>query len=264
MTRLDDAHAAMQAAAGEGRAEDPARLRFYERLADAELFVLLDKEASGQDISPDLFEVEDGRFVLAFDMEERLAEFTGRAAPYAAMSGRILMQMLDGQGIGLGLNLGVAPSSILIPDAAVAWLNRTLGQVPDQVEARITGVHAPSGIPPALIDALTAKLASAAGLAQAAYLVGVRYVDGRHGHLLGFVAANPQAQDALAKAAGEALTFTGIEAGEMDVGFFAQDDGFVARLAASGICFELPQPATRQAAPRPAPGSDPNKPPILK
>lgn len=263
MTSLDIAHAQMQVAEDE-QAHSATRLRFYDQLADSQLFLLLDHEATDEAISPELFEVEEGRFVLAFDLEERLAEFTGRVAPYAALSGRVLAQMLDGQGIGLGVNLGVAPSSILIPAEAVSWLNRTLGQVPDRIEARIVAFHAPSGLPETLTKALAAKLANAVGLAQAAYLVGVRYDGGGAGHLLGFVGAQEKAQGPLAKAAGEALMFAGIETGAMDVGFFAPDDPVVAKLAATGLYLELPQRTQRQAPQRPAPGSDPDKPPILK
>lgn len=275
MTELDTAHAAMQQGGGGEHSDDAARLQFYQKLADAELFVLLDREADGEVISPELFEVEQGRFVLAFDLEERLAEFTGRVAPYAAVSGRVLVQMLDGpgngpengSGIGLGVNLGVAPSSILIPADAVGWLNRTLGQVPDRVEARIAGFVAPDDLPGVLVAALAAKLASAAGLAQAAWLVGVQYEGGGRGHMLGFVGAHAGVQDALAKATGEALTFAGIGAGGIDVGFFAVDDPVVAKLAATGVCVDLPPaPPARpvQTPPRAAPGSDPDKPPILK
>ena len=47
-TPLDRAHDAMQAEPG----DDAARLRFYERLADAELFLLLDAEAEGDRSNP--------------------------------------------------------------------------------------------------------------------------------------------------------------------------------------------------------------------
>lgn len=257
-TPLDLAHAAMQAAPD----DDAARLRFFERLADGELFLALSEEARGDTLSPQLFEVEEGRFVLAFDREERLARFADGPAPYAALSGRVLARMLAGQGIGLGLNLDVAPSSILIPAPAMDWLDDTLGQAPDAVEARIAVVHPPAGLPEALIAALEAKLVTAAGLARAACLVGVTYKDGGRGHLLGFVDAVADAQPALAKAASEALIFSGIEAGVMDVGFFAATDPVAARMQAVGLRFDLPQP---KAAPeRAAPGSDPDRPPILR
>jgi hypothetical protein len=244
-TVLDAAHDAMQTEAESCAGDGAARLQFYEQLADTELFVLLSEEASGEAISPELFEVAEGQFVLTFDSEERLAQFADRAVPYAAVSGRVLAQMLSGQGIGLGVNLEVAPSSILIPAEAVAWLNQTLDHMPEQVETHITGFAAPSGLPEALITALAAKLSTAVGLAQAAYLVAVQYQGGGHGHLLGFVGASERAQAALAKAAGEALTFTGIEAGEIDVGFFDPIDPVAEKLRAVGLVFELPQPEIR-------------------
>ena len=119
-TPLDTDHAAMEAAP-----EDNARqLRFYQRLAESELYLLLTDEPQGDDISPEIFDVADGRFVLAFDRADRLAQFAGRAVPYVALPGRVLAQMLAGQGVGLGLNLDVAPSAMLIPAEAVAWLNQ--------------------------------------------------------------------------------------------------------------------------------------------
>jgi hypothetical protein len=268
MTPLDSAFAAMQAGKDDADANDTARLRYYQCLADSELFVLLGEEATGAAISPALFEVEQGRFALTFDRQDRLSEFTGQVAPYAAMSGRVLVRMLAGQGIGLGINLEVAPSSNLIPASAVDWLNATLAQAPDRVEARIAGFSAPGdvdgGLPEGLIDALQAKLAPAAGLAQAVYLAAVSYGEDGQGHMLGFVGVPAPAQDALAKAAGEALTFFGEGAGAMDVGFFASDDPVVARLAAAGQKLKLPRPTARQTPTRPAPGSNPDKPPILK
>ncbi|WP_289041887.1 SseB family protein [uncultured Aliiroseovarius sp.] len=258
-TRLDDAHAAMQADLN----DDTARLRFYERLADGELFVLLTEEPEGDDITPDIFTLEEASFILVFDREDRLADFVGAPAPYAALPGRVIAGMLAGQDIGLGVNLGVAPSSILIPAEAVAWLADTLKTGPEQIEARIAEVHRPTA-PDALITALDAKLASAQGLASHACLAGVTYTDGRKGHLLGFVDAAQGAERALAGAANEALTFSGLEAGEMDVGFFAGSDQVAGKLAALGVRFDLPAPAAPEPVQRQAPGSDPEKPPILK
>jgi len=259
-TPLDQAHAAMQAAPG----DDAARLRFFERLADSELFLMLVREAAGEQVEPETFEVADGTFVLAFDREERLAQFAGRPAPYAALSGRVLAQMLAGQGIGLGVNLEVAPSSILIPAEALGWLSETLENAPDEVEARIAEVSAPSGLPEDLLTALDAKLATAGGLAEAAFLVAATYPEGGRGHLLAFVDAVDGAQGALAKAAGEALTFSGIEAGAMDVGFFAASDPVAGQLARVGLRFDLPKPPDPEQVERIAPGSDPDSPPILK
>jgi hypothetical protein len=110
-TEIDLAHAAMVA----DDADDLARLRFYERLAESELFMLLEAEVEGDQISPAMFEAEDQQFVLIFDREARMSEFYGKAiAPYAALSGRGMAQMLEGQRIGMALNMGVAPSAMLV------------------------------------------------------------------------------------------------------------------------------------------------------
>ena len=92
-TPLDTAHIAMDAQPD----NDTARLQFYERLADSELFLLLEKDADGDQIEPRLFDTEELRLVLVFDREHRLTAFAEGPAPYAALSGRSLVDMLDGQ-----------------------------------------------------------------------------------------------------------------------------------------------------------------------
>lgn len=257
-TALDLAHAAMT----DTPTDDAARLRFYERLADSELFLLLAREPEGDNVEPETFEVADASFVLVFDREDRLAQFTGRISPYAALSGRVIAGMLAGQGIGLAVNPEVAPSSILIPPQAVDWLADTLAQGPAEAEAKPAEILPPAGLPEILLNALDAKLATTGGLARIAYLAGVVYDDGTRGHLLGLVDALPGAEPALAGAVNEALTFSGIEAGALDVAFFAATDPLSAALARHGLRFDLPQAPTPEA--RPAPGSDPAKPPILR
>ncbi len=259
-TPIDAAHAAMTAAPD----DDTPRLRFYERLAASELFVLLEGEAEGDKITPQLFDAEGTQYVLAFDREERLAGFAGPAAPYAALSGRVTAGLLAANNLGLGLNLEVAPSAILLPPDAMAWLDTTLGNAPKDVEAKVESLTAPKGLPDSLIEAIDEKLATATGLARYACLVGVTYAGGGSGHMLGFVGALPHAESALAQAASEALTFSGIEAGAMDVAFFRADDPMAERLARTGLRFDLPQPEDLSERTRPAPGSDPAKPPILK
>lgn len=258
MTDLDEAHAAMEASPE----DDAARLRFYERLADTELFMLLGAEAEGDQITPELFEIEDQRFSLVFDREERLSQFVGRVAPYASIPGRGLAEMLGGQSIGLALNLEVAPSAMLIPAEAVDWLVATLSHGPDETEARLTEVSAPGGLPEAVITGLDRKLAIAAGLARFAYLAAATYEDGAKGHVLAFVDAVEGAEKALASAANEALTFSGIEAGVMDVLFVRASDPLSAHLAKVGLRFDLPELEKPQAPA--APGMDPAKPPKLR
>ena len=162
------------------------------------------------------------------------------------------------------MNLEVAPSSFLLPPDGVAWLAETLASAPSEVEARAQEFTPPGGLPESLVAALGTKLASAAGLAGSAYLSGVRYEGGATGHLLAFIDAVPGAETALAQAASEALIFSGIEAGEMDVGFFAAHDPVAAQLARVGLRFDLPKPEEAQVLQPSTPGMDPAKPPKLK
>ena len=111
MTPLDEAHAAMEAAPQ----DDAARLRFYERLADGELLLVLEAPAQEDKVRPVLLSLDEGAFALVFDREDRLAAFSEKPADYVAASGRQVVAMLTGQNIGLGVNLGVAPSSTLLP-----------------------------------------------------------------------------------------------------------------------------------------------------
>jgi hypothetical protein len=259
VTPIDVAHAAMEAAPN----DDAQRLRFFERLADGELFLLLDREHEGDHpIEPRVFPVEDQNYVLVFDREERLAEFAG-AAPYAALSGRVLAGMLAGQGIGLGVNLTVAPSETLLPPEAMDWLKDTLDHAPSEAEAKPEEITPPHGLPEQLITALDAKLAIAGGLARVAYLAGVTYEGGAKSHLLAYVDNIPGSDGALAQLVAEALTFSGIEAGALDVAFFAASDPMCAALARHGLRFDLPEPDAQPSGPS-APGMDPNKPPILR
>ncbi len=258
VTLLDAAHAAVSADPG----NEALRLRFFERLAGGEMVILLEREAAGESLEPKVFDLDDGPVVLVFDREERLAAFTGGIAPYAALPGRGIAGLLKGQGIGLGVNLGVAPSSMLLPPEAMDWLAEALDGGPEEVEALPAEFLAPR-VPEVLISALDAKLAKAGGLAHAALLAGVVYQGGRRGHMLAFRAAGEGAEAALARAMGEALFFSGIEAGELDVAFLRSGDPAAEAMERVGLRFDLPAPEVAALAPV-APGMDPSRPPKLR
>lgn len=261
-TPLDQAHALMEARPG----EDALRLRFYERLADAELYLLLAEESDGGTIRPAIFRLEDGDFAMAFDREDRLAAFSDAPAPYAALPGRIVARELAGQGVGLGLNIGVASSAFLMPAEALLWLSETLGHAPDAAEARPLAFHAPAA-PKALDAALREKLARLGGFADFAVLAGVSYEGNRRGHMLAFANPRPGTEAALAKAVSEALVFSGVEAGELDVTFLSPDDSALSAMLEKGIRFDLPAPRREdvQIIGGPAaPGMDPDRPPKLR
>lgn len=259
-TVLDRAYSVM--AAEPDRYE--LRLRFYERLADAELFMILEQEAQGDHIDPRVIEHDGMSFVLAFDTEDRLAEFTGDITPYIAVSGRVLVAMLAQVDLGMGVNLDVAPSSILLPHDIMVWLADMLSETPDEVEARPIAFNAPRAVPQAVLQGLDAKLISAAGLVDEVWLTAVTYEGGAQGHLLAFIGAEPAAHGALAKAAHEALRFCGVEAAEIDVAFFDPTEGAAIAVRRVGMRFELPEPVAQEPYQPVAPGMDPDKPPRLK
>ncbi|MBW6507424.1 MAG: SseB family protein [Rhodobacteraceae bacterium] len=265
-TAYDLAHATAEAAPEDGA----ARLALYNFLADAELFVLLETEPVGDDITPQVFETEDGDYVLAFDLEERLSAFTGLPAPYAALPGRVIAQYLAGEGVGLGLNLGVADSAMLLPPEALEWLTDTLREEPEAASGTPEAFSAPALGPAALgalLTALDAKFVHLAGYAAQALLAGVRYQGGRRGHMLAFLGAVPGAEPALAKSVAEALAFSGLEAGELDVAFVTGAEALFDELAEVAQVFDLPAPPVEPdqvIEPGAAPGMDPSRPPILR
>lgn len=264
MTPYDRAHAAMEA----DPENEALRLAVYDRLADAELFLLLEHEPDeDNDIIPQVFETEDGDFVLAFDLEERLAAFSDGPAPYAALPGRVIAQHLAGEDIGLGVNLGEG-SAMLLPPEALEWLTHTLTHSPERAEARPIAFDAPA-LPPAvlglLLPAFEAKFDQIAGLASHALLGGVTYEGGRRGHVLAFLGAPEAAQPGIAKAMHEALTFSGLEAGELDVTFLGAEDPAAAILLEKALILHLPEPAQEEVQHvHVGPGMDPEKPPILR
>ncbi|MGL4309205.1 MAG: SseB family protein [Paracoccaceae bacterium] len=263
---LDRAHATMMASPD---AEAP-RMAFYARLAATELWFLLSQDAddgdAGTTAMPEVFDLHDGRFILAFDSVERLVDFSGTAVPYAAMPGRVAVAGLLGKGVGLGLNLSVAPSSMLIPAEAVDWLAEALEQAPTQAEGRPTQYLPPFMDRPLQTLALESALPSANGLAAEAWLAGVSYGDGRLAQILVFVGVDPRAETALAKMVAEAVAFSGVDEGPLDVAVLPAGHRALSELAKVGRRFDLtpktvpPEPA-RKSAP---PGSDPSRPPILR
>ncbi len=222
------------------------------------------QQSPDDNLSPEVVELDGASYLLAFDREERLVDFVGAQAHHAALSGRVLAHMLAGQELGLGLNLDVAPSSILLPAPAMVWLVQMLEHAPDQVEEQPVSFEPPTGLPEALLTALDARLASTAGLAKTAYLVAATYQGGRRGHVLAIIDAVETAQNALAKAVSEALSFSAVEAGQLDVTFFASEDPVCALLERVGLRFDLPEPEAPEAEIIQIPGNDPDKPPILR
>ncbi len=157
----------------------------------------------------------------------------------------------------------------MLPPEAVGWLAAALPPEPRRTSARIREARPPAGVPEPLLQALAEKLAAAAGLARAAWLAEVTYEDGTTGHLMAFEAAMTGAEEALARACGEALAFSEVDASALDVAFLDGASAALARLACVALRFDLPAAAEGVAlagAAEPAdPGAaDPGAPPRLR
>lgn len=249
MTLLDDLHAAMTA----GPEDDAARLRWYGALAAAELVLWLEREAEDDSLRPEVLELAEGRFVLAFQDEGRLAALAGRPVPYAALPGRVIAGMLAGQGIGLAVD-----AATFLPPEALAWLAGVLDGAPEAARFTAEALLPPGTVP----DAVAAGIARVIGTSRTggAWLV-TALAGGRRGLLL-VVAGAGDAEAELARALREAVVFSGAEAGTLDIAFLAADAPAVAAAQRVGVSFAPAPPpeATRPAAP----GTDPERPPRLR
>ncbi|MBI1172648.1 SseB family protein [bacterium] len=262
MTILDQAHAAMKA--DEATGEEAGARAFWRALADAELFLVLEREAQGDTMEPKVFSLSMGQMLLAFDTEERLATISDTALPYAVLPGRVVAAQLAGQGLALGLNLGTgADSETVLPPEAIDWLAAMLTQqAPEAREARIARLAAPL-MPDGLLEALTALLPpqALAGLAQA------EYHDGGWGHVLALTGLAPQDEVRMARAVTEALAFSGLDSAALDLVFTTPEAALFGRIARAGLVLQASARPLAEApapmAPR-GPGTDPDRPPRLK
>jgi hypothetical protein len=249
MTPLDAAHAAMDAADGEG----PSRA-FWGLVAASELHLWLEEEPQGELLSPRVFEAGGNRYALAFDTEERLAAFARGPSPYATLSGRRLAASLAEARLGLGLNFG-APSETLVSSDVVVWIAE-MGSQALSLESARPAELAPPTLSPEVVAALDGRLAAAAGLARCAWLARAVWDDGGTSHLLAIEEVVEGATEPLARLIAEALAF-GEEAVDLDLTSVSPGSTLAERLDRVGLRFEIAEPSQTLA-------SDPDRPPRLR
>ncbi len=257
MTLLDQAHAAMEAGG------EPEALAFWRAFADAELFLVLEREAVGDVLEPRVFDLSMGRMLLAFDSEERLATISDAAVPYAALPGRVIAGQLAGQELALGLNLGTgAGCETVLAAGSLDWLVQMLTQEePQERQAQIARLAAPL-----LPDGLRAALVGLVPGQGLGALAQVEYQDGGWGHVLALAGLSSGDEARMARAVTEALAFSGLDAAALDLVFTDAGSPLFDRIAQAG---QVLHPVMRAAVVDPvaapkAPGSDPDKPPRLR
>ncbi|MHA3977466.1 SseB family protein [Halovulum sp. GXIMD14794] len=254
-TALDRAHARMI----DADETEAARRAFFAALAASELSVVLEDEPEqGSDrVRPLTVESEAGAIVLAFDSAARLAGFMEGPAAMATLPGRDLAELLAGQGLGLGLNLEVAPSAMLLPAEAMAWLAEAASVAAEVPAADIAGIAAPRDLPDGLTDVLALVLSRLPGRPRRALLVHAARVDGGGGPLLGLEGVGEEFRAACGTALAEALGLAGFAEQPLDLVYL--DEGMLlARMEPHALVLDLPE-----AAPA-IPGADPDRPPNLR
>lgn len=236
------------------------QMAYYAAFAEAEVFLLLKGDSDGKTAEPHLVDPGTGPMALAFDLEERLAAFVGAVAPFLALSGRQVAEMLSAEGIGLAFNLET-PFETAFDAETLGWLAGVTG-APETKEALPSEVAPPKDFHSDLLEAIDRKLAMAAGYAAQAVLAEARFADGSRSHILAVLDCAPDAHAPLSQAIGEAMAFMGFGAGWLDVAFLASDSPTAQKMLNVGLVFDLPEAG---ASPKPkAPGMDPDNPPNLR
>lgn len=156
-TSLDQAFAC-----AESSDEDAQIQQFYQVFVDEIFYLLVEDEEKAnfdaQTIKPLLVSIEGAQTVLIFDTEERLAEFVEQPAEFITLTGRSLVKMFVGKGVQLGLNLGVASSSMVIDAQLLDILWQDLSQdeytLMDKQHLNDVTIHRPLNAPDILVKSL--------------------------------------------------------------------------------------------------------------
>jgi len=117
---------------------------------------------------PEVIETSQGRFVVTFDREELLAARQKEPVERAILSGRVLVQALKGQGVGVALNIGDA-SEHLFDAESIEWLNEVLDESGEDGETHL-GTLTPPHASPEFFAALDEAIGRLPGLAREAWL----------------------------------------------------------------------------------------------
>jgi hypothetical protein len=245
-------------------ADHSARMRFFNAFCDAEVFLLLNEEPDEGSLSPVVLDAEGRGHVLAFASEEHLADYSAQVAPYAALSGRVIVDMLTQAELAIAFNWGVLVSEMVITAEEITWLNGVISEAPETHNARPTSFFALGQERDTLSRVLVEKLISASELAQAFWLIGVGYETGAKGVMLCIVDAPLEAEAPLAKAALEAIAFCGYENLLFDVSFLKHHEKAVEAIERQGQRLVFPKRPPVTPKQRSMPGSDPARPPKLR
>jgi hypothetical protein len=262
-TPLDRAHAAAEAPGAAG----DARARFYALLLETPLCVPVEPQPDGAAPKPMVFALEDGPVALGFDDDARMAAFFEAPTEYVTLPGRALAALLAQAGLGLGLNLGDAPSAALLDADLMRWLAAEMGGGLDAAE--LTGpltLAAPTGATPGLLAALADRLAGFPGMAAGAWIarLGPEGAPGRLTVLLLPADGAVRGAQALAAELGRAAAPHAPAGEDVTVGVLTRDHPLLQPAARHGLdLLSAPRHASDDA-PQPKAAPTPPQPPILR
>jgi len=154
--------------------------------------------------TPEVLDTSEGRFVIAFDREELLADHASGPVERAILPGRVLVKALAGQGVGIALNMGDR-NERLFDAESIAWLNDVLDADGEDGETRL-GILTPPRASPEFFAALDEALGRLPGLAKRAWLF-------RNDDVLTLAVAgvDARAESAVARAFSDAVNISGWE-----------------------------------------------------
>lgn len=257
MTPLDRAHAAAHAPG----ARDAAMARFYALLVETVLDVPVEPVPEDAPLRPLVFDLDTGPVALAFDDDARMAAFFEAPTEYVSLPGRSLIAALAERGLGLGLNLGEAPSATLLDAAAVRWIAAEMGGETEALDlSGALTLLPPRGAPRALPAALAERVAQWPGLLAEAWLVtlAAEGADPTLAVLMLPAAQGRRAVPGLVTALGRAAAVHGAEAGPVAVGVLDAGHPLLDAARRQGIALHpVAAPAEPPAAPAPRPDAPP-------
>ena len=214
--------------------------QFYETLAEARIYVLLDDTVKGDTYEPKVFSLKDARYLLAFDVPEQADELTGSTASTSPTLGMDVFKLLRGRDIGLGINMGGTSSATLISGETIemicSYYDGEAGEplVADADTSQFRALLAPQNFPDSLQNALGDTLFQLQKTFSKAVLLKAEYEEGKSVFIVAVsVAADPD-RGAIAAAVDDALQASRRSDVQLDVAFLGLDDPMASRIERVG------------------------------
>ena len=218
--------------------------QFYEILAEARIFVLLDRDGDPEANEPKVFALKGANYILAFEAPDQADDLTGDHTQTSQALGMDIFKLLRGHGVGLALNMTGTSSATLISsdtvDMICAYYDGRAGEdlVPDADTSQFKALLTPKTFPDTLENAISERLYDLASRFSKALLLQAEYEGSRTGYLLAFADAEEADRSALVSVVEAAMREVGRSDIELDVAFLSDADPMAARIEKVGRLIE--------------------------